>query len=556
MKHSIHLILVTAGILLALQACTFDTSGTKGSTNNNTNNNVNNNNNNINNNNTNNTNNPGCGNGVIDTGETCDGTSVGEATCQSLGHVGGTLACAADCRSYDDSGCTDCGNGIIDGAETCDGTNLGGATCESLAFPGGGTLACTAACAFDTTGCIDHLCANGILEPTEQCDGSELNNATCQSLGFFAGVLACTNECTFDTGACHNCGNNRVDAPEQCDRTDLNNQTCSSRGFYTGELQCTDTCTFDESRCTNCGNGQLNDGEVCDGTDFGGQTCRTLRCRSDALPSCSMNCLSISLDPCKANHNEDGDSDSNGTLDDNCDNCPAIPNGNQDNGDGDEIGDFCERPNNSNFVSKIAYFEPFRATTGWSSTGNGDWTHDATADTIRGAPLSTSTDRTSHYLYTTNTASDRYAVEVTFHYAAAAVDPGHRAGVIFAYNKDGNGVLSRAYRCVFERNTNELQLWRYTTYQNQGWVKRTWQIANSIANYSLPRTIRAFVVRLRVNNVDYNYVACQYMDANNAYPGIVTAEFQDDYPFALNAQAGLTIDNETAVFRSFTYYAN
>lgn len=72
---------------------------------NNTNNinNTNNTNNNNNNNNTNNTN-PVCGNGILETGEDCDGT-VGNATCETVGtFAGGTLACTSECR-FDTSGC-------------------------------------------------------------------------------------------------------------------------------------------------------------------------------------------------------------------------------------------------------------------------------------------------------------------------------------------------------------------------------------------------------------------------------------------------------------------
>ena len=52
-----------------------------------------------------------CGNGVIDNGETCDGTNLGGATCQSLEGKGGTLRCGSDCQ-YDISMCT----GSADGA--------------------------------------------------------------------------------------------------------------------------------------------------------------------------------------------------------------------------------------------------------------------------------------------------------------------------------------------------------------------------------------------------------------------------------------------------------
>jgi hypothetical protein len=46
-----------------------------------------------------------CGNSIIDSGETCDGTNLNGETCSSRGYKSGTLACKSDC-SFDASGCT------------------------------------------------------------------------------------------------------------------------------------------------------------------------------------------------------------------------------------------------------------------------------------------------------------------------------------------------------------------------------------------------------------------------------------------------------------------
>lgn len=58
------------------------------------------------------------------------------------------LGCGGDGNGNGD----DCGNGTIDTGEDCDGTELGGATCADQGFEGG-TLACSADCTFDTSGC-------------------------------------------------------------------------------------------------------------------------------------------------------------------------------------------------------------------------------------------------------------------------------------------------------------------------------------------------------------------------------------------------------------------
>jgi hypothetical protein len=101
-----------------------------------------------------------CGNGVIDSGEECDGANLNGATCTSLGFQTGTLACSGTC-SFNTSGCSTCGDGLITGGELCDGSALGTATCSSLGHAPG-TLACDATCdGYDTTGCTGgYIAAN------------------------------------------------------------------------------------------------------------------------------------------------------------------------------------------------------------------------------------------------------------------------------------------------------------------------------------------------------------------------------------------------------------
>jgi hypothetical protein len=108
-----------------------------------------------------------CGDGVVQGGEQCDGANLAGNTCLSVGEgfQGGTLACATDCR-FDTSGCTgqsECGNGIIESGEVCDGSNFGGATCVSLGYQGG-QLQCTSACVLDESGCTDEaeICDDGV----------------------------------------------------------------------------------------------------------------------------------------------------------------------------------------------------------------------------------------------------------------------------------------------------------------------------------------------------------------------------------------------------------
>lgn len=198
-----------------------------------------------------------CGNGSVDAPEDCDG-DVGSESCTSIGmgFIGGTLTCDATC-AYDTSGCTrppNCGNGRIDSGEDCDGTMLGSATCSS-ATSGAlteGTLGCAPGCAFDTRGCNE--CGNGLREGAEACDGTPPAGSSCSTAtgGLRTmGVLRCDATCAFDTTACTQCGNDVREGPEVCDGTDLGGRTCTAEGLLGSPLGCLMGCTgFDRSLCT------------------------------------------------------------------------------------------------------------------------------------------------------------------------------------------------------------------------------------------------------------------------------------------------------------------
>ena len=55
-----------------------------------------------------------------------------------------------------------CGNGMVDTGEDCDGTNFGGKTCATVGPFGGGTLACNVCCHLIVSGCTPaENCTNG-----------------------------------------------------------------------------------------------------------------------------------------------------------------------------------------------------------------------------------------------------------------------------------------------------------------------------------------------------------------------------------------------------------
>lgn len=300
-----------------------------------------------------------CGDGVVDAaeGETCDGTALNGATCQSLGFVeGGELACGADCRhdwsaclatcgngyregdeSCDDGGlqpddgcdaacaveagwtcdaaspsvCVPgCGDGVARGDEACDGADLRGGSCEALGYHGG-VLSCTAGCALELTACeAAGRCGDQIVQDLhgEQCEGAVPVGATCLDVGYYAGTLACdASTCRFDTSGCDGrCGDGSLHLAfgEACDGDQLNGATCVSLGAYDGTLACDAACAFDFSGCGGrCGDGaiQLAFGETCDGADLGGVTCQSLGFASGTLgcgAACTLDtstCLTVLL---------------------------------------------------------------------------------------------------------------------------------------------------------------------------------------------------------------------------------------------------------------------
>ena len=188
-------------------------------------------------NNNNNTNNAVCGNDILETGETCDGTDLGGLTCTDVegGFTGGTLACTTGC-ALDTIGCT---------------------------------TGCTDACELDNRVCsVDTLrvCeANAETGCTEWTDTDcTLTSETCQVIGGEAQCASCTDACTLDDERC----NDTDDGIEACvvgasGCTEWLNGGCPlptpacelQAGVPTCVSTCTDECTLDAVQCNLAADG-------------------------------------------------------------------------------------------------------------------------------------------------------------------------------------------------------------------------------------------------------------------------------------------------------------
>ena len=243
-----------------------------------------------------------CGNGVMEPGESCDGTDLGGATCESVseGYGGGRLFCNDTCEvetsecipkgcgdgvldlgeEYDD-GNTDntdaclatcvaaqCGDGFLwEGVEECDDGNTsdcdGCSAACSLEACGNGVVECAEECDDGNTvdgdaclsSCVEATCGDGVLwEGVEECDGAELGGATCEGLGFIQGDLSCTSDCALDSSECVQCGDCK-----SCTKTEC------FRDVYWWEDS---ACTVPYGNCTPCSNWGPSNSTHSDGSFF------------------------------------------------------------------------------------------------------------------------------------------------------------------------------------------------------------------------------------------------------------------------------------------------
>jgi hypothetical protein len=199
----------------------------------------------------------GCGNGVQNPGEDCDGQDFGDATCMSETQHGGKLRCNADC-TFDVARCTlaSCGNGIVEDGEACDGSDLGGGTCASIGY-GGGQLACNADCAYDVSTCCADSCPSA---GDAECVSNSVRECMPQPSGCLAWELTdcgATNEvCDSSSGtAVCTCVDRCATAGEaRCEGATI--ETCQDSSGCLDWVQTTN-CATDAQVCTQIESGPL-----------------------------------------------------------------------------------------------------------------------------------------------------------------------------------------------------------------------------------------------------------------------------------------------------------
>ncbi len=285
---------------------------------------------------------PQCGNGIVETGESCE--LYESRDCIDLDpkyYARGTATCTPDCAGWDLSRCVlnhierpDCGNDIVEDGEECESGDIEYCTVIDPERYATGTAFCVD-CVWRMDNCWKkNVCGNNIVEKEigEICD--KQSTLSCISLDpekYIGGTAYCNNQCTgWLTYQCiepNVCGNNILeeDIGEICEEG--YGKPCvvlDPESYIGGTAYCDDKCTgWDPDTCVLagiCGNYVVENDEVCDESsllcaDISDQySAGYAHCLNDCSGWNTMNC--IEKPPC-----------GNGVLDQNeeCDASMTIP---------------------------------------------------------------------------------------------------------------------------------------------------------------------------------------------------------------------------------------
>ncbi|HEX2252833.1 MAG TPA: PA domain-containing protein [Thermoanaerobaculia bacterium] len=225
-----------------------------------------------------------CGNGIVEAGEQCDGTSLGGATCGDLGCALGSPTCTASC-TLDYAGCSDCGACDFDGqceagedctncASDCVSGSTSGATCGNGVCEAGNGESCTS-CPQDCNG------QQGGNPNNRFCcgDGSGSNPVACSDSRCSTGGFSCTT--TPAAGGSYCCGDGTCSGDEDSFLCALDCGSCTATELF--ELSCSDGVDNDcdtlvDGADTDCQSSCLGVGSSC--TD--GSQCCSGSCKGKA----------------------------------------------------------------------------------------------------------------------------------------------------------------------------------------------------------------------------------------------------------------------------------
>lgn len=219
-----------------------------------------------------------CGNDVKEGTEVCDGDVKECDYLDPSQFSGGQARCNSSCTGFNLQTCqikkATCGNGILESGEYCDGDVK---DCAYL-NPGqyiGGKAKCSNDCTgYKTLTCeTKPVCGNGIIEPGEYCDGDVKDCIAIDSYKFSSGKAKCNTVCSgYRTQTCDSkpvCGNGVKESGEYCDRDSKSCTAIDPYSYSGGTAYCNSYCSgYDMTYCVYkpvCGNGKIESGEVCDG---------------------------------------------------------------------------------------------------------------------------------------------------------------------------------------------------------------------------------------------------------------------------------------------------
>ena len=183
----------------------------------------------------------------------------------------GDQCCPTNCSSLNDVDCqVRCGNGVVESTETCDGNCP--ATCDDNDactddITVGGAATCDLVCRHTPKTTIECTCGNGTLDSGEVCDGNcptlascdDNNPCTADSLSGAANT--CDARCVnTPIPACTQCGNGIVEAGETCDGNcpttcAAGPNACTPTRLTGSPLACNVKC--EEAPITTCTNSDM-----------------------------------------------------------------------------------------------------------------------------------------------------------------------------------------------------------------------------------------------------------------------------------------------------------